>query len=72
MRKTFITLILVLLAVVFVSGCSRNTPETRAERDFRVSHGWELDKRMFMDDWEDFWLIDKNSQLSQFHQRLGY
>ena len=50
MRKTFITLILVLLAVVFVSGCSRNTPETRAERDFRVSHGWELDKRMFMDD----------------------
>jgi len=72
MSKTVITLLLVLLAVAFVTGCHRNTVETKAERSFRTSHGWELDRRMLADDWEDFWLIDKNSTLSPYHQRLGY
>jgi len=72
MSKTVITLMLVMLALVFVAGCHRNTPETKMERSFRTSHGWELDRRMLADDWEYFWLIDKNSQLSPWHQRLGH
>lgn len=70
MNKFSITLVLALLAIVFVSGCS--TPETAQERGFRISQSWKLDRRMFIDDSDDFWLIDKNSMLSRFHQRLGY
>jgi len=72
MKKVSITLLLVMLAVTFVSGCARSTPETSLERNFRITQSWKLDNRMFVDDWDDFWMIDKNSQLSPFHQRLGY
>jgi hypothetical protein len=72
MSKFSITLFLALLAVAFVSGCLRTTPGTYAERKFRTDFSWELDKRMFVDDFDYIFLIDRNSTLSQWHQRTGY
>ena len=73
MNKTSITLILALLAVVFVTGCNvPSTPETSTERSFRLAQSQQLDRRTFVDDWDNFWLIDRNFQLSKFHQRMGY
>ena len=71
MNKLCIPLVLVLLAMVFVSGCA-NTVETGQERSWRIAQGWELDRRMLADDWDYIMLINKNSTLSQWHQRMGY
>ena len=70
MNKLCIPLVLVLLAMVFVSGCS--TPETSQERSWRIAQSWQLDHRMMIDDFDYIMLINRNSTLSQFHQRMGY
>ena len=70
MNKLCIPLVLVLLAMVFVSGCT--TPETFQEASWRRDQSWLLDSRMTMDDFEYVMLINRNSSLSQFHQRMGY
>jgi len=70
MNKFCIPLVLVLLVMVLVSGCS--TPETEQQRSWRIAQGWKLDQRMLIDDFDYIMLINKNSTLSQFHQRLGY
>ena len=59
--------------MVFVSGClGPNTGETGQERSWRITQGWKLDRRMLADDWDYIMLINKNSTLSQWHQRMGY
>ena len=70
MNKFCIPLVLVVLVMVFVSGCT--TPETAQERSWRIAQSWEVDRRMLMDDFDYLLLIDKNCSLSQFHQRFGY
>ena len=70
MSKFCITMILASLAMVFAAGCS--TPETFSERTFRIGHAWMLDRRMMVDDGDNLLLIDKNSRLSKWHQRVGY
>jgi excinuclease UvrABC helicase subunit UvrB len=70
MSKFGITLVLVLLAVVCISGCS--TPETYSERVFRISQSQQLDMRMIIDDFDYVFLLERNSSLSKWHQRLGY
>ena len=72
MSKFSITLLLVLLALVSVSGCLRTTPDTFSERNTRTSQSWVLDSRMMVDDFDYIFLIDRNSTLSQWHQRTGY
>ena len=72
MSKLSITLLLVLLALVSVSGCLRTTPDTYSERNFRTTHSWVLDSRMMVDDFDYIMLLNRNSTLSQYHQRLGY
>lgn|GEM_PF-2857542 len=73
MNKFCIPLVLVLLAIAFVSGCfGPNTAETGQQRSWRIAQGWELDRRMLADDWDYIMLINKNCTLSQYHQRLGY
>ena len=73
MKKFCIPLVLVLLAMVFVSGCTPpNTAETGEQRSWRIVQGWKLDQLMLADDLDYIWLINKNCTLSQYHQRLGY
>ncbi|MDP6544552.1 MAG: hypothetical protein QGH60_11210 [Phycisphaerae bacterium] len=73
MNKFCIPLVLVLLAMVFVSGCfGPNTVETGQERSWRIAQGWKLDQRMLADDWDYIMLLNRNCTLSQYHQRLGY
>ena len=73
MNKLCIPLVLVLLAMVFVSGClGPNTVETDQERSWRIVQGWKLDERMLADDWDYIMLLNRNCTLSQYHQRLGY
>ena len=72
MNKFCITLVLVALSMAFVSGCSPNTVETGQERSWRIAQGWKLDERMLQDDLDYLFLINRNSTLSLYHQRLGY
>ncbi|MBT3200469.1 MAG: hypothetical protein HN350_11180 [Phycisphaerales bacterium] len=70
MKKFGITLVLALVAMVCVSGCT--TPETKTERDFRLSRQFEMDRRSFVDDSDYFWLINRSSSLTPWHKRVGY
>ncbi len=73
MNKLCIPLMLALLAIVFVCGCTGpNTAETGQQRSWRIAQGWKLDRLMLADDLDYIFLINRNSTLSQWHQRLGY
>lgn len=73
MNKFNIPLVLALLAMVFISGClGPNTAETGQQRSWRIAQGWKLERRMLADDWDRIMLLNTNSTLSPWHQRLGY
>jgi hypothetical protein len=70
MNKLYIPLVLVLLVIVFASGCS--TMETDQERYWRLAQVWQIDNRLMIDDFDYMLLINRNSSLSKYHQRMGY
>ena len=73
MNRFSILLVIAILLPAWVVGCSRPTMvETADERDFRIMSGWELDKRMIVEDFDTIMLLTHNSRLSQWHVRLGY
>lgn len=67
MKKLLLALI---IAGSFFSGCA-TLVETPKERDRRILTGWNLDLRMAVEDWDYFWLVDRNSYLTQWHPRTG-
>ena len=73
MNRFSILLVIAILLLAWVVGCSRPTMvETADERDFRIMSGWELDKRMIVEDFDTIMLLSHNSLLSQWHARVGY
>lgn len=68
MRKSL--LLLVLACSMFASGCATLT-ETPVERDRRILNGWSLDTKMMTEDWDQFWLVDRSSMLTQWHPHVG-
>jgi len=70
MKSLLIAAVLVLCT--FVVGC--NCPglvDTRAERRNRQELIVNLNTRMMVDDWDFFWLMDRNSYLTYWHPRVG-
>jgi hypothetical protein len=68
MKKTL--LLLVLAAIFTTIGC---TPvDTVSERNRRVNQITDMQAKMFVDDWDYFWLYDENTKLSQWNPRIGY
>ena len=70
MNKTSILLVLCILACIVVSGCS-GTVDSGAERWRRVQQIWDIERRQFMDDSDNFWLLDRSSRMSRWHSRVG-
>ena len=64
-------LILVVICLgMMMAGCATlvNSPE---ERDRRIHHIWSTETRMIVDDWDAFWLVDRNTRTTRYHPRVG-
>ena len=85
MKKIFLVLMLLLGSVL--AGCGREdslsaerrrpdtlaTPgETTSERDLRIKQIVKQQFRMFVDDWDTFWLLDHSTRLSSWHVDIGF
>ena len=70
MKKFCIVLLLLSLTMGFLSGCT--TMETPSQHSSRLAHVFQVDRSLMIDDAEYLLLIHKNSQLSPYHQRLGF
>ncbi|MFP4356144.1 MAG: hypothetical protein ACLFUJ_13565 [Phycisphaerae bacterium] len=64
------TLLLTCLAGVCLTGCD-GTAYTYEERMVRAKMINEYNFRQFVDDWDYFWLYDRNLRGSQWHPRIG-
>lgn len=67
MKKLLVMLVLCLAAVL--AGCTLD--ETRAEHGRRLLQITDVQLRMLVEDWEEFWLYDKSTTLSRWHVRVG-
>jgi len=65
-------LVWLLLAVVFLSGlgCATVT-ESTGDRTRRISQISDLQMRMLVEDWDYFWLFERNSTLTSWHPWVG-
>lgn len=69
--KTFGIAIVLLLAGLLLGGCE--TPgESASERSLRIRRVSDQNWRMFVDDWDYFWLVDRSSRLTRYHVDVGY
>jgi len=82
-----IVLVLVLVMGCFLAGCQTETSlsagrtrgdalatpgETMSERDLRIRQIVKQQFRMFVDDWDTFWLLDHSTRLSPWHVDIGF
>ena len=65
-----VLIVLVLLAGAFLTGCGLT--DSLEERERRYSQITDLQLRMLVDDWDYVWLMDQNSNLTEFHPRVGF
>ena len=68
MKKANLLLMLLVLCVVFVGGCSmepkgfvKDTRPGRTNYDAhaRIYRSWKLDNQMMWEDWDHFWMVEK-------------
>ena len=62
-------LLLALCLVTWTAGCTLT--ETPAERNRRIAHIWDLQSKMMVEDIDYFLLLDRNSNLSEWHTLVG-
>ena len=77
MKKLLLVLTLTLLASTILCGCSTglNTPgtaETRSQKMLKHRHINYWNWRMFNDDVEMFWLMDRNLRGSRYPVKVGH
>jgi len=69
MNRLYIPLVLTLILMVFVAGC---TPvDTADERSFRILAGWNIQSRQAVEDFDTIMLFDQ-SRMSLWHAYTGY
>jgi len=68
MKKFLLWLVLCLGSLL--AGCG--TLDSYSEREQRYNSWGDLNARQFVDDWDYFWLVERNSRLSQWHAYIGY
>ena len=54
----------------FFSGW-RTPAESADERSLRMDQASKQQWRMFVDDWDYFWLLDRSTRLSRYHVEIG-
>ncbi|HAU38490.1 MAG TPA: hypothetical protein DCX07_12345 [Phycisphaerales bacterium] len=65
-----LALLLVLLAGSFLTGCG--VVDSGGDRMRRVGQINDIQARMAVDDWDYFWLYERDSRLTEWHSRVGY
>ena len=63
--KRFGILFVLLLSGLLV-GC-RTPGDSASERSLRIDQGTRQQWRMFVDDWDTFWLVDHSTRLTPYH-----
>ena len=63
-------MLLVVVCGVLLAGCGM--VDNRQQRELRYHQITDLNTRGFVDDWDEFWLYDRNSRLTQWHPRVGF
>lgn len=63
-------IVLVLLLVGLLAGC-RTPAESADERSLRIDQISQQQWRMFVDDWDYFWLLDRTTRLTRYHVEIG-
>ncbi len=68
MKKLLI--VLVVLSGVLLGGCglTGGTYNERLRRDQQIN---DFQARQLVDDWDYFWLYERNSHLTEYHPRVG-
>ncbi|HUT01212.1 MAG TPA: hypothetical protein VM031_02060 [Phycisphaerae bacterium] len=67
--KTF-WILLVLCGMFFLMGCT--SAETTEEHGRRLWLTTDLQARNLVEDWDNFWLYDRNCRMSRWYTRMGY
>jgi len=69
MNKALIVLVLAA-GMLLASGCV-TTNETADVRDLRLEQISDLQMRMLVEDWDYFWLFERNAGTTQWHPWVG-
>ena len=67
MKKLLIGLVLFGSSLI---GCT--TGETAIEHNRRYALQGDVQMRLLVEDWDEFWLIGQSSRLTRWSSRLGY
>ncbi|MDY6912848.1 MAG: hypothetical protein SVT52_00080 [Planctomycetota bacterium] len=68
--KTLLMVIVLAVGSLLVAGCT--LMDTAEQRNRRVGQTADFQNRMLVEDWDYFWLFERNSRLTQWHPRTGY
>jgi len=60
--------IVVLIGLSLLTGCS-GVVKTPGERNNTLLRVMDMDARQLADDWDSFWLIDRQYRLTRWHTR---
>ena len=71
MKKVSILLLVFLCMGAVLAGCT-GVAEGPAERHRRFDQINEANWRQAVDDWDYFWLYDRNMRMTWYHPRIGH
>jgi len=70
MKKTLLLLAALVLMTSLMSGCGViNSYDERVHRYQQIN---DLQARMLVDDWDYFWLYERNTYLCEWYPRVGW
>ena len=69
MKKMLLLLAVLVCVTALMSGCG--TVDSYNDRVHRYEQINDLQARQFVDDWDYFWLYDRNSYLSEYQPHVG-
>lgn len=61
--------LLALCLVTWTAGCT--ITETAAERNRRIANVWDIQGKMMVEDIDYFLLLERSSNLSEWHTHIG-
>jgi hypothetical protein len=70
MKKLMMLLAVAVLACGVLGGCGM--VDTYQERNRRIQNINDLQARMFMDDWDYFWLYERNTYLTEWFPHVAH
>lgn len=70
MKNVAILVLIAVCASVLLAGCG--TVDSQEDRALRDKMNRDIALRQFVDDWDYFWLADRNIRMTQWHPRTGH